>query len=310
MRYLCLLISLGALCAHSPLAASADDQAARGVEAQSVSVAVADFTGDDRAIGKFISDTLLTDLSQSRQMRLVERGEIQKAQNELRLNDGLQFEPQQIRTLGRMVRADRIVVGSYLIRDSQVMVNARLLDVATGRVVTGGAANSVGDAKSMFGVVHRLAHLLHRRITGADLVIDGEGPDPTAVRDQTLRDGPNPSYRVGQNPGSTSSGNPVSPRPVEPAPQPNGYRVHENAGAADIVPPTRIVTQPVYVPVPQPVYVPPYYSYPSYFGYPYIYSYPSYFSFGISLGFSNRSSHFSRFGGFGHIGGFSHRGRR
>jgi hypothetical protein len=240
-------------------------------------------------------------------MRLVERGELQKAQNELKLNSGLQFEPGNVRTLGRMVRADRLVVGSFLIRDSQVMVNARLLDVAGGRVITGGAANSVGDVKSMFAVVHRLAHLLHRRITGEDLVIDGEGPDQTLVRDLPAR-GSAPSYRIG-----STSGNVPATRPVEPATSPNGYRVRENGGSNN-VPQTRVVTEPVYVPVPQPVYVPTYtypsyYTYPGYIGYPY-YSYPSYFSFGISLGFSSRSSHFGRFGNFGHFSGFSHRGRR
>lgn len=300
MRPFCILISLGTLFVLPQAMAGASHQALKASEAQTISVAVADFAGDDPAIGKFIADTLLTDLSQSPQMRLVERGEIQKAQNELKLNDGLQFEPGQIRTLGRMVRADRILVGSYLIRESQVMVNARLLDVATGRVVTGGAANSVGDSHAMFGVVHRLAHLLHRRITGVDLVLDGEGPDSIA-HDQAARGAINPSYRVDQG-----SGTIPAPRPVEPAPSQNGYRVHENAGTAEGVPPTRVVPEPVYVPVPEPVYLPSYYSYPVYYGYPYYY--PSYFSFGISLGFSSRSAHFGHFGGFARFGGSSHFG--
>jgi len=296
MRNFCMLLFLLAIGGASVAQTTSDSRIDRQRESSRSAVAVADFSGDDPATGKFLADTLLTDLSQSRQMRMVERSEIKKAMDELKLQDTLVFEPQQARELGRLIRADELIVGSYLIRDGQVMVNARLLDLATGRVVSGGASNVTGDSHALFTVVHRLAHLLHRRVTGQDFVIDGEGSqpaDPSGRAYARTNGSEAPSYHVGQQ---------SDTRPA-PAPAPrasdsstaNNYHVRESGD---------VVAPPVVVPVPEPVYVPYYYpySYPYYDPY-YLYPYPySSLSFSFVFGRGIHRGGFSRFGVGAHVG--------
>lgn len=144
--------------------------------AANLTVGVADFSGADKQTGRFVADTLLTDLAQSPKLNLVERSEIGKALTELKLQSTGLTEPQQIRKIGRLIGADRLIVGSYLVRDNQLLINARLLDVHTGRVVPGGAANVTGARDGMLSLVHRLAHLFHRRVTGADFSVDAAEP--------------------------------------------------------------------------------------------------------------------------------------
>lgn len=139
-----------------------------------LTIAVADFSGPDRELGRFIADTLLTDLARSDKLRLVERTEIRQALNELRLQSTGLVEAQQVKRVGRLVSADRLLVGSYLMRDEQIIVNARLLDVRSGQLVPGGSVNMAGSRRDLLALTHRLARQFHKRITGTDLLFDAE----------------------------------------------------------------------------------------------------------------------------------------
>ena len=160
-----------------PLAASAADNPDSDRSPVSPTIAVADFSGADPDVARFISETLLTDLAQSRQLHFAERSEIRRAFDELKLQSTGRVEPQQVRQLGRLVSANRMIVGSYMEADGQIIINARLLDVGTGRLAEGGAGNVTGERRNLLSLVHRLAHLFHRRVTGSDFVMDGEGAD-------------------------------------------------------------------------------------------------------------------------------------
>src|SRR5205807_2595860 len=113
--------------------------------------------------------------------RLVERSELRRAISEQNRQDTGLYEPREVQAIGRMVRADKLLVGSFLLRENQIIINARLLDISTGRVSEGGASNITGDTHDLLAVVHRLAHVLHRHITGTELRIDGEGAEPPPV---------------------------------------------------------------------------------------------------------------------------------
>ncbi len=160
-----------------------------------LSIAVADFSGADKELGRFLADTLLTDLTQSERLHMVERAEIGKALTELKLQSTGLAEPQDVKKVGRLLGADRLIVGSYLVREGQLIVNARLLDVRTGRVTPGGAANVTGNRDQVLVLVHQLAHRFHRRVTGADLLLENERVDPIPrpqrdTRSETLPDAP------------------------------------------------------------------------------------------------------------------------
>ena len=78
----CLLAApLPLLAQHTqPALPAASTPAASGL-----SIAVADFSGADKELGRFLADTLLTDLAQSEKLHMVERAEIGKALTELKL---------------------------------------------------------------------------------------------------------------------------------------------------------------------------------------------------------------------------------
>lgn len=143
-------------------------------DARTMTIAVADFTGNDKELGRFIADSVLTDLAQSSSLSLVERTEIRQAFSELKLQATGLTEPKKIKELGRLVSADRLLVGSFLMRDNKIFVNARLLDVRTGRLSAGGAASVTGSKEDLLSISHRLARLFHKRLTGTELKLDDE----------------------------------------------------------------------------------------------------------------------------------------
>ncbi len=155
----------------SPLSCAALASAQEGAAEKRTEtvIAVADFTGNDKEIGRFLSETLLTQLAQSGKLALVERTEIRQALSELKLQSSGLFEPQQVKKIGKMLSADCVVVGSFLIRDNQLIVNARLLDVKTGRLTPGGAASVSGNRDDLLAITGKLARLFHKRVTGMAL---------------------------------------------------------------------------------------------------------------------------------------------
>ena len=145
-------------------------------------IAVADFDGADKELGRFLAETLLTNLAQSDKLHLVERAEIRQALAELKLQSTGLVEPQQVKKLGKLVSADHLVVGSYLVRDGVMTINARLLDVKTGRLEPGGAATVSGSRSDLSGLTTQLAQKFHRRVTGEDLLADGDPLLPQTPR--------------------------------------------------------------------------------------------------------------------------------
>src|SRR5262245_34237517 len=74
-------------------------------EPTTLMVAVADLSGTDRELGRFLTETLCNDLSQSDQLRIVERAEVRQAASELQLAPDDPLDPPQVRRLGRYLRA-------------------------------------------------------------------------------------------------------------------------------------------------------------------------------------------------------------
>ncbi len=238
--------------------------------APGLSIAVADFSGADKELGRFLADTLLTDLTQSERLHMVERAEIGKALTELKLQSTGLAEPQDVKKVGRLLGADRLIVGSYLVREGQLIVNARLLDVRTGRVTPGGAANVTGSRDQMLVLVHQLAHRFHRRVTGADLLLENERVDPAQrpqmdAHSETIPDTPltdNGDIARNQNPDGSAPATRAGEAAGRNSAQPSrsggytgGYNVREpetqNAGPALSSPITYSAAPPLYI-VPPP----------------------------------------------------------
>ncbi len=172
----------GALCLFAPAVLAqdspdvSDPPAHERVVPTRTPVAIFEFAGADREMGRFLADTLRTDLSRSVSLAPGEEGEVTQALADLELAPGATLTPLQVRQIGRRVHADRLVVGSFLNQNNRVTINARLLETQTGLVVPGGAMNVEGDRQSLLTLTHRLARLFHKRITGEPLDL----PDPSA----------------------------------------------------------------------------------------------------------------------------------
>jgi TolB-like protein len=164
-----LLLGLG-LSTLSTAAAAAT--AARPAAPSPSALAVADFSGADRAVGRFIAESLLTGLGQSAKLRLLQCAEVRGAMGALKLPSADQLDAHQVRLLRQRLSAGRIVVGSYLSQDDQMIINVRLLDMQTGLPVPGAAGSVSGGRQELLGLTQRLASRIHQRVTGTELPQD------------------------------------------------------------------------------------------------------------------------------------------
>lgn len=141
-------------------------------------IAVSDFVGKPAEIGQEIAETLGTDLAKSDRITLVERAQLGQALRELRLQSTGLTEPSQAKRVGKLIGADAIIVGSFYVRANQIVINARVVDVRTGRVMKGRAENIQGKLSDLYTLLGDLANRLHLRLTGVELA----SSEPSSVK--------------------------------------------------------------------------------------------------------------------------------
>jgi TolB-like protein len=152
-------------------------------------IAVSDFVGKPAEIGQEIAETVGTDLAKSERITLVERSQLDKALRELRLQSVGLTEPAQVRKVGRLVGATAIVVGSFYVRGEQIVINARVVDVRTGKVMAGKAENVQGKLSDLYHLLGDLANRLHVRLTGVELAsAEPVAPRLASPKSLSLRD--------------------------------------------------------------------------------------------------------------------------
>ncbi len=146
-------------------------------------IAVADFMGKPVEIGQEIAETLGTDLAKSDRITLVERAQLGQALRELRLQSTGLTEPSQAKRVGKLIGADAIIVGSFYVRGELIVINARVVDVRTGKVMAGKAENVQGRLTDLYSLLGDLANRLHLRLTGIELA----SSEPGQVKPSTAR---------------------------------------------------------------------------------------------------------------------------
>ncbi len=191
-------------------AASAADAAPQ--TKSSITIAIADFDGSDKELAHFLADTLLTNLQQTGKFNLVERAALRQALAELKLQANGFAEPQQIKKLGGLVSADHLIVGSFMLQSDDLTINARLLNVKTGRLEPGGAASVSGSRKDFAGLVGRLAQEFALHFTGEAAAAETASPlaapvSPVIAAAPAAPEVPAPPMAQAQN---------VSPAPEAP----------------------------------------------------------------------------------------------
>jgi TolB-like protein len=106
-----------------------------------------DLSGDGGAIGDAISETVTTDLKQLGEVRVVERGALDRVLAELKLQGTGDLDPQTLARVGKLLGATLIVNGAYQKALPRVRLTARFVRVETGEII--GTAKVDGRATEL-----------------------------------------------------------------------------------------------------------------------------------------------------------------
>ncbi len=84
--------------------------------------------------GRNISEKLLTQIVRLGKVQVVERSQLRGLMSEHRLGQTGAVDPKTLRALGRILAVEGLVVGSFVSRGEELLVNARLIHAETGVV--------------------------------------------------------------------------------------------------------------------------------------------------------------------------------
>jgi TolB-like protein len=97
------------------------------------------------AFGRLTSEELVTKLFKTKRARVVERGLLKKALAELKFNLSELVDSDRAKQLGKQVGADTIVSGTVSDMGASVKINARVIDVERGDVLTAAGVEIAKD---------------------------------------------------------------------------------------------------------------------------------------------------------------------
>ncbi len=138
----CALTASGATAASKKTAGKAVDK--RPI----VAVLYFDYTGKDAEMAvlrKGLAQMLISDLSAIEAVRMVERDRLQEILSELKLQQSKRFDPKTAGKIGKLLGARFMVLGGYFAMMGTLRVDARVVEVETGRVIKSVGANGKLD---------------------------------------------------------------------------------------------------------------------------------------------------------------------
>jgi len=111
-------------------------------------------------LGSMFSEMLTTSFVGSEAFRITEREQLQKVANELQFNQSGIIDVSQAKQVGKMVGADAIVTGSVIKIGGDLRLDARIIDVESGLILT--AENIMGktDLNSISAMTDKIVENL------------------------------------------------------------------------------------------------------------------------------------------------------
>lgn len=109
-------------------------------------------------LAKGLADMLITDLSQVRALRIVEREKLNQVLGELKLSRSKFIDPKTAVRLGKGLAARYILSGGYALAGDTLRIDARVFDVQTGAVLT--SESVTGKTEEFFALEKDIADLL------------------------------------------------------------------------------------------------------------------------------------------------------
>jgi TolB-like protein len=156
MRQLCAILAAFLVVHGTPVAT-----ARAAPDGSKLAIAVVDFTntsGDESFdyLSKTIPESLITALAEGGDLKIVERGRLEAALKEMKLQLSDIVDEATAVQLGKAVGANAIIVGSFVAIGSKLRISSRLIDVQTATVITGkNATGRVGE--DIFRVMDEMA---------------------------------------------------------------------------------------------------------------------------------------------------------
>jgi TolB-like protein len=141
-RLCSLAVAVAALALAAPLGA------AHGQPRPTVAVLYFDYGGSDEQMGalrKGLAQMMISDLSALDAIQLVERARLEEILAELKLGGSNKIDTATAAKAGKLLGARYMVLGSYFDLKGTLRVDARVVEVETGKVVQSVGATGGGD---------------------------------------------------------------------------------------------------------------------------------------------------------------------
>lgn len=113
-------------------------------------------------LSKGISDMLITDLSKIQGVTIVERSRLEDLLKEIELNKTKYFDDKTAQKLGKGLGAKSILTGAFLLLNENLRIDARMVDVQTGKILMAESVNCNKD--DFFSGYKQLVELITKQM--------------------------------------------------------------------------------------------------------------------------------------------------
>lgn len=134
-------------------------------ELRTVAVPPLTFSGSDsslRPLERGMADLLITDLSRSSQLTIVERDRMQALADEIQLSQGDRVDAATAVRAGRLIQAGRLINGQLIQAGSGLILNASVVNVASGQI--GDPASVNNTLENLFAMEKQLVFAIFERL--------------------------------------------------------------------------------------------------------------------------------------------------
>ena len=135
----------------------AGPRAAHAAPKPTVAVMYFDYSGKDDQLGllrKGLAQMMISDLSAVDAIQLVERDRLEEILAELKLGQSNKIDPASAAKVGKLLGARYLILGGYFDLKNMLRVDARVVEVETGKVVQ--SVGATGDADNFLALEQKL----------------------------------------------------------------------------------------------------------------------------------------------------------
>lgn len=126
--------------------------------AKRIAILYFDNSSGDASLDKLrkgLADMMITDLSNIRMLDIVERDNLESILKEQKMSNSREFDPKTAAKIGKLMGAQVILTGSYFDMLGSLRIDARFIDVETGRILKSDGVD--GQTSSFFKIQKQLS---------------------------------------------------------------------------------------------------------------------------------------------------------